>query len=68
MSSHDFKSHSLQMIRDALDNYAEQMEIDLKNNSFAEDISKRSRYLTCNVHTARNLTWVLVVMCWLLAR
>jgi uncharacterized UPF0160 family protein len=31
-------SPNMQLIRDALDTYAEQMKIDLKDNSFAEDI------------------------------
>ena len=40
MSSHDFKSHNLQLIRDALDNYAEQLRIDLKDNPFAEELKR----------------------------
>jgi hypothetical protein len=31
-------SPNLQLIRDALDNYAEQMKIDIKNNPFAEEL------------------------------
>jgi hypothetical protein len=38
MSDPDLQSHNLKSICDALDNYAEQMKIDLKDNSFAEEL------------------------------
>ena len=38
MSNPDLQSHNLQLLRDALDNYAEKMNIDLKDNPFAEEL------------------------------
>ena len=38
MSKPDLQSHNLQLIRDALDSYAEQMKIDLKDNPFVEEL------------------------------
>ena len=38
MSNPDLQSHNLQLIRDALNSYAEQMKIDLKDNPFAEEL------------------------------
>ena len=38
MSNPDLQSHNLQLLRDALDNYAEKMKIDLKDNPFAEEL------------------------------
>ena len=38
MSNPNLQSHNLQLIRDALDDYAKQMKIDLKDNPFAEEL------------------------------
>ena len=38
MSNPDMQSHNLQLLRDALDNYAEKMKIDMKDNPFAEEL------------------------------
>ena len=38
MSNPNLQSHNLQLIRDALDDYAKQMKIDLKGNPFAEEL------------------------------
>jgi hypothetical protein len=37
MPDPDLQSHNLQFIRDALDDYAKQMKIDLKDNPFAKE-------------------------------
>ena len=38
MSNPNLESYNLQLIRDALDDYAKQMKIDLKDNPFAEEL------------------------------
>ena len=38
MSNPNLQSQNLQLIRDALDDYAKQMKIDLKDNPFAEEL------------------------------
>ena len=40
MSSPNLKSPNLQLICDALDMYAEEMKIDLKDNPFAEELKR----------------------------
>ena len=40
MSSPDLQSSNLKLIRDALDKYAEEMKIDLKDNPFADELKR----------------------------